>query len=161
MKRIKSLLCIFLVVTLIGTLFVGCNKQSKSEYLGTWKTSTGADAINYLIFDENGYWQVRLDYTPLRQAISDKPDLFTTFEHFIDGNVYPGLTYCEFEYVENTEYNNYTDTYVIDENGKLGYKDAIFPVYYTKQSDNTGYPSDAILAEAKAIFDKAMAAAKK
>lgn len=93
----------------------------------------------------------------MRYGISQKPELFTTFEHFIDGNVNSDITYCDFEYHENSDY---TKQFRMDDSGNLYPNGGTGDWHYTKYSDHTGYPEDAILKEAKAIFDSAMADSK-
>ena len=60
----------------------------------------------------------------------------------------------------DNDYVKYTEKYVINENGTLDFEGStgLFP--YTKYSDNTGYPEDAILKEAKEIFDRALSECK-
>ena len=45
----------------------------------------------------------------------------------------------------------------MDDSGNLYPNAGTGDWHYTKYSDHTGYPEDAILKEAKAIFDRAMA----
>lgn len=96
---------------LLTGVFTGCNKNTgadKTKYLGTRVCKTSSDTAQYLIFDENGYWSVFVDYKSLRNGMQQRPELFS----------------------------------------------------YVKYSDNTGYPEDAILIEAKEIFDRALADSK-
>jgi len=164
MKKARNYIGIMLVVVLLASVFIGCKKNAepdKTGYLGTWTCKTNSDTVQYLIFDEKGYWSIFIDYKSLLNGMQQRPELFTTFEHFIDGNVYPGISHCTFSYTEDTDYIKYTDTYVIDENEKLDITDGTGLFSYTKHSDHTGYPEDAILNEAKEIFDRALADSKK
>lgn len=157
----KKALSLLLVVILLATLFTSCSgneETNKANYLGTWvrRSSTG-NIFSCVIFDENGYWEIFMDHSGLSYGISQKPELFTTFEHFIDGNVNSDITYCDFEYHENSDY---TKQFRMDDSGNLYPNAGTGDWYYTKYSDHTGYPEDAILKEAKAIFDRAMADSK-
>ena len=158
MKITKRCLGILLIVVLIATLFVGCKKSDKTKYFGTWTKNNGSDMVSCMIFDENGYWEIFVDYQGLLNGMKQKPDAFSTFEDFIDGNTLSGVTHCTFKYVSNSDY---ADIYEIDESGKLSFKDGSSITPYTKFSDNTGYPEDAIIEKVKAIFDRAMADSKK
>ena len=164
MKKAKSWIGIMLVAVLIAGVFCGCEKSTgtdKTRYLGTWTCNTSSDTAEYLIFDENGYWSIFIDYRSLLNGMQQRPELFSTFEHFIDGNVYSGISKCTFKYIKDTDSQKYTEEYVIDENGNLDFigSTGLFP--YKKYSDNTGYPEEAILKEAKKIFDRALADSKK
>jgi len=163
MKKAKTCIGIMLVVILLTGVFTGCETNTgadKTKYLGTWMCKTSSDTAQYLIFDENGYWSVFIDYRSLLNGMQQRPELFSTFEHFIDGNTYSGISNCTFEYTKDNDYVKYTEKYVINENGTLDFEGStgLFP--YTKYSDNTGYPEDAILKEAKEIFDRALSECK-
>lgn len=163
MKKMKTFIGIMLVAILLAGVFAGCEKNAdadNTQYLGTWVCKTSSDTVQYLIFDEEGYWSVFIDYTSLLNGMRQRPELFSTFEHFIDGNIYAGISNCQFEYIRDNEYTKYTEKYVINESGKLDVKNSSGLSPYTKFSDNTGYPEDAILKEAKAIFDRALADSK-
>ena len=163
MKKAKTYVGIMLIALLLFGVFAGCENNpdaGKSKYLGTWVCKTSSDTVQYLVFDENGYWDIFIDYKSLLNGMQQRPELFSTFEHFIDGNTYSGVTHCSFKYTKNNEYVKYTEKYVIDENGNLDFEGStgLFP--YKKFSDNTGYPEEIILKEAKEIFDRALTDSK-
>ena len=153
----KRLFAILLVIVITATMMCGCESEpDTSEYHGTWVRSLDRDLVNCLIFDENGYWDIFIDYRGILYGMRERPELFSTFDHFIDGHTYGGITGCSFKYIANTDYSNYTDTYEIDENGKLDFIGSTGAFPYERYSYHTGYPEDAILTQCRDIFNRAL-----
>ena len=177
MRKAKKCLGFLLAAVLLVSLLTGCScrnfvenlaekvheNEDYSAFYGTWvstvntKVNSDLDQIaDYKIFDANGYWDVYITYRGLRNGMEAQPKSFTTFEHFIDGNILPGISGCTFEYVENTPDKHYSDTFKVNEDGTLERKNSN-SLFYQKHSPCVGYPENSILEECKEIFERAAA----
>lgn len=181
MRNAKKYMGFLLAAVLLAGLLTGCcccpnlteelakqteEPEENSEFFGTWVSTVNSKVnseleqiADYKIFDANGYWDVYITYQGLRNGMEAQPKSFTTFEHFIDGNIFPGISGCTFEYVENTAEYHYTDTFMVNEDGTLARKNSN-NLFYTKFSPYAGYPETAVLEECKEIFDRAAADAE-
>lgn len=160
---LKKMVCVALaVLMLIG--MVGCGKGKTGEepvdpqkfaaYIGTWQGSDhdAENVVNYLIFDDGGYWKVYMNYTPLVRAIRQLPNQLVSFSVFrkLQNSNHTG---CYYEYVENGGVD-YTDLYTLDEEGCLVGADE--NVRYSKVSGHYGEPSDEVVEQARDLFDRAL-----
>ena len=162
MRKIKRCIGILLVAVLFAGLLAGCYctnlfKPDKTAYYGTWASVDNelygdSPEIHYLIFDENGYWLVYIYYITMLNCMKGglmpcDVDLFLNTDRTTE-------TYgCQFTYFERTDY---TDRFEIDANGNL-YEKVDPTDLYTKYSENTGYPEDAIIEECRELFERAEA----
>lgn len=166
-KRVLSLL---LAVTMVF-MFVGCGKDdtksptsssSKDEeeealdvdaLIGTWRGSDhdGESVVHYLIFDENGYWNIYMNYSTLLRAIKQKSDQLVSFTVFLklQNSDHTG---CFYEYVEDS---SFTKQFVMDEDGNLMFA-TDEDVLFTQVSAASGEPSEEVVAQARDLFDKAL-----
>lgn len=161
MSMMKKVMCVMLALMMAACLF-GCGEDNKkneepadvSAYLGTWQGSDHDEknVVHYLIFDNDGYWKVSMNYTPLVRAIKQLPDQLVSFKIFCQLQN-SGQTKCFYEYIKNDDIT-YDDYYTIGEDGKMTEKD-IDDVYYTKISTHTGEPDSTIAAQAQDLFDRA------
>ena len=161
MNTMKKWLCVLLALMMAVCLF-GCGEDDKkneepadvSAYLGTWQGSDHDEenVVHYLIFDNDGYWKVSMNYTPLVRAIKQLPDQLVSFKIFCQLQK-SGQTKCFYEYIENGD-NSYADYYTIGEDGKMT-ENGIDGVHYTKVSAHTGEPDSTIVAQAQDLFDRA------
>lgn len=161
MNTMKRFLCVMMALMMMVTLF-GCGEDNKkkaepndvSAYLGTWQGSDHDEknVVHYLIFDNDGYWKVSMNYTPLVRAIKQLPDQLVSFKIFCQLQN-SGQTQCFYEYVKNDAIA-YDDYYIIDEDGKMT-ENGIDDVYYTKISTHTGEPDSTIVTQAQDLFDRA------
>ena len=178
MSVTKKCLCLLLAVLMAFCLF-GCKKDEKNvkmnkeeakapvteqdsvvdltPYYGTWKGSDhdGEKVVHYLIFDENGYWNVYMNYVPLLKAIEQMPNMYVSFKVFREERQNSDHTGCYYRYIENTDAASYADLFTISEDGKLFAKD-LEDVIFTFESSDCGEPSDKIAAEARGLFDQAL-----
>ena len=175
MNVMKKCLCLLLAVLTVFCLF-GCKKDDKkkandkkesvseknsavdlSPYYGTWKGSDhdGEKVVHYLIFDENGYWNVYMNYEPLLKAIKQMPNMYVSFKIFRDERQNSDHTGCYYRYVENADSASYADFFTISEDGQLIAND-LQDVTFTLESSDYGEPSDKIVAEARDLFDQAL-----
>ena len=161
MRKIKRCIGILLVAVLFAGLLAGCCctnlfKPDKTAYYGTWASVDNElygdfAKIDYLIFDENGYWSLTMRYNGLSAYMYANPDTHLDFDDFMEDTHF-SETGCYFSYYNS----DYTDRYEIDANGNLYYKK--YPTdLYTKYSENTGYPEDAIIEECRELFEQAEA----
>ena len=165
MKKLKRVLCLVMVLVMALCLF-GCGKKGdgteqgdnageKVSYIGTWKGSDhdGEKVVHYLIFDNDGYWNVYMDYKSLVKAIKQLPGQLVSLKVFrkVQNSAQTG---CFFEYIKNEDGNTYKDIFTIDDKGVMVGKDDA-KVSFTKVSDYVGEPDETIVNEAKDLFDRA------
>ena len=165
MKKLKKLLCLVMVLVMALCLF-GCGNKGKdgaqsndaketASYIGTWKGSDhdGEKVVHYLIFDNDGYWNVHMDYKSLVKAIKQLPEQLVSLKVFrmVQNSAQTG---CFFEYVKNEDGESYKDIFTIDDNGVMIQKDNA-KISYEKVSDYVGEPDETIVGEAKDLFDRA------
>ncbi len=156
--KIVKIVAILIVFTLVLSLSACGNSEkdeSKNNLLGTWIQETSDNIIDCKIFDENGYWEIFVNYQGLHNAMKNRPELFVDFQDFLNGKTYNGITGCTFEYHKNTEYSNYIDEYEINSEGMLVLKSDQNLVQYKRFSENSGYPEDSIIEQVKKIYDNA------
>ena len=155
-------LCVF-VAALMMCCTVACGKQddgkndnavSLESYYGTWQGSDHDEenVVHYLIFDNDGYWKISMNYTPLVRAIKQLPEQLVSFKIFCQLQN-SGQTKCFYEYIQNDDIT-YADYYTIGEDGKMT-EAGNTEVTYTKVSDHTGEPDSAMIAQAQDLFDRA------
>lgn len=162
MRMLKKMMCLVLASILVVCLF-GCGKtdnnpsketDDSASYIGTWKGSDhdGENVVHYLIFDENGYWNVYMNYKSLVKAIGQLPEQLVSFKVFrqIQNS---GQTGCHFEYVKNDGDSHYANAFAIV-NEHLVAKDNE-NVQFTLVSDYTGEPDETMTAESRDLFDRA------
>ncbi len=156
-KIIKFLaaLTAFILVLSLSACGNSHKEGSKNDLLGTWVQESSDTTIDYIIFDENGYWEIFVNYYGLRNAMQDRPELFEDFQDFLDGNTYNGITGCTIEYNQNMKNNNYIDKYEINSEGFLVLKSDQNLVQYKRLSDNLEYPEKTIVDEIKKMYDRA------
>lgn len=163
MNKCVKLLCLLLVLVMLSALF-GCGKHDKNRpdgddaqdiqpYIGTWKAADhdGENIVHYLIFDENGYWNVFMNYEPLLRAIKQLPEQLVSFKVFCAVQK-SGHTGCYYEYVENA---SFAKEFLINEDGVLFSKEDE-TLLYEKVSTHSGEPSADVIAEARDLFDRAL-----
>lgn len=163
MKMLKKILCLTMALLLTFSLF-GCGEKDsnpsdevieKPSYIGTWKGSDhdGKEVVHYLIFDDDGYWNVYLNYKSLTKAIKQLPEQLVSFKIFrkIQNS---GQTGCHFEYVKNDEGSHYEDVFSFNDEGKLVMQNAE-NVQYVLLSDYVGEPDEAMVEECRDLFDRA------
>lgn len=163
MKTMTKLLCCLLAVIMLLAL-CGCgenegeqvdNTEAKAKYVGTWQGSDhdGENVVHYLIFDNEGYWNVYMNITTLTRAIKQLPDQLVSFKTFreVQNSDHTG---CFFEYVKDADGVDYTECFSIDEEGQLT-KNEETDVYFTKFSTHTGEPDETMIGEARDLFDRA------
>ena len=163
MNKMLKVLCLVLV-TVLALSLCACGGQDKSEkpdnterktaFIGTWKGSDhdGENVVHYLIFDNDGYWNVYMNYTTLTRAIKQLPDQLVSFKIFSQLQK-SGQTGCYYEYVKD-EGVSYVDCFTIDGDGQLT-ENKNTDVYYTKISTHTGEPDETMVNEARDLFDRA------
>ena len=162
MNKVTKALCFLLAMILVLSL-CACgeengekndNSEAREDYIGTWKGSDhdGENVVHYLIFDNDGYWKVYLDYTPLVRAIKQLPDQLVSFKVFCQLQN-SGQTKCYYEYVENGDVD-YTVTFTLDADGKLK-ENVETEVVFTKISTHSGEPDETVVQEARELFDRA------
>ena len=161
MKMMKKLLCLALAFMMAVCLF-GCGEDDKknaepsdlSDYIGTWQGSDHDEdsVVQSLIFDNDGYWKIYMNYTPLVRAIKLLPDELVSFKIFCQLQN-SGQTKCFYEYVKNDDVT-YADSYTIDEDGEMT-ENGNSEITYTKVSAQSGEPDSTIVAQAQDLFDRA------
>ena len=161
MNTMKKSLCLVLAL-LIATCVFGCGQDNAKEaepadlsaYFGTWQGSDHDEenVVHYLIFDNDGYWKISMNYTPLVRAIKQLPDQLVSFKIFCQLQN-SGQTKCFYEYIKNDGIT-YDDYYTIGEDGKMT-ESGNAEVTYTKISTHTGEPNGTIVAQAQDLFDRA------
>lgn len=161
MNTMKKVLCVLLAMWM-SVCFFGCGEKDEdpaqadpaSAYLGTWQGSDhdGENVVHYLIFDNDGYWKISMNYTPLVRAIKQLPDQLVSFKIFCKLQN-SGQTKCYYEYVENGDVT-FVDSYTITEDGIMT-ENSNSAVTYTKVSDHTGEPDATIVEQARDLFDRA------
>lgn len=162
MALIKKMMCLALALLMAVCTF-GCGKGNSdnetpdqtASYIGTWKGSDhdGKNVVHYLIFDEDGYWNIYMNHTSLVKAIRQLPEQLVSFKIFrkLQNS---GQTGCHFEYVKNSEDGHYEDVYLFDEEGNLVVRDNE-NVQFTLISDYVGEPDDTMVEESRDLFDRA------
>lgn len=175
MKTFTKVICLALAAVLVTVSFAGCGDKKKSsgkgndkvadntvtataddnvdvDLIGTWKGSDhdGENIVHYLVFDENGYWNVYMNYTPLVRAIRQLPGQLVSFKKFCDLQN-SDHTKCNYEYVEDSTFAGFS----LNEDGQLVY-DELDDVYFTKISDQVGTPGEDVAAQARDLFDRAL-----
>lgn len=160
MKNLKRWLC-FLMALVMPLCLFGCSIDNEkpstdlTAYYGTWQASDHDEenVVHYLVFDNDGYWNIYMNYTPLVRAIKQLPEQLVSFKIFCQLQN-SGQTRCYYEYVKNENDVNYADIFTIDDDGRLTEKvDA--EVYFTKVSTHTGEPDEVVVTQAKDLFDRA------
>lgn len=163
MKKMAKILCFVLAMAMALSL-CACgesnggektdNAQDKERYIGTWKGSDhdGENVVHYLIFDEDGYWNVYMNYKSLVKAIRQLPEQLVSFKIFrqLQNSDQTG---CRFEYIKNDGDSHYVDAFSIYD-GHLVAKDNE-DVLFTLISDYTGEPDETMIAESGDLFDRA------
>ena len=147
---------------MIAVCLFGCGEEDKkkaestdlSAYFGTWQGSDHDEenVVHYLIFDNDGYWKVSMNYTPLVRAIKQLPDQLVSFKIFCQLQN-SAQTKCFYEYIKNDGIT-YDDYFTIDEDGEMT-ENGNDEVYNTKISTHTGEPDSTIAAQAQDLFDRA------
>lgn len=159
MALIKKMMCLALALLMAVCIF-GCGKSNNetpkpASYIGTWKGSDhdGKNVVHYLIFDEDGYWNIYMNHTSLVKAIRQLPEQLVSFKIFrkLQNS---GQTGCHFEYVKNTEDSHYEGLYFFDDMGNLVVKDNEH-LHFTFVSDYVGEPNDTMVEESRDLFDRA------
>ena len=189
MYMFKKWICLLLIAIMMLSI-VGCGKDDETQveipvptqteskvdmsaFIGTWKGSDHDEenVIHYLICDQEGYWNVYMNYETLVRAIKQRYDQYVSFHITFEGNPEQGKlplnvsahTGCHYEYVKYGE-----DAFAIDENGKVTLKSAK-NVLFSKASKESGSPQEIVVDEGKKItvadqardlFDRAKMAAK-
>ena len=189
MHMFKKWVCLLLVV-IMAISIVGCGKEDEvqdeiptpkqteskedmSAFVGTWKGSDHDEEniIHYLICDQEGYWNVYMNYATLERAIEQRVEQYVSFHITFEGNPDKGQpplnvsahTGCYYEYVKYGE-----DALSIDKSGKVSLKSAK-NVLFTKISKETGAPKELVVDvgknltvadQARDMFDRAKAAVK-
>ena len=163
MKKLSKWISLALVMVLLLSLF-GCGKKASPNknnaasvdlepYIGTWRASNhnGERVVHYIIFDENGYWNVYMNYTTLLKAIKQLPNQLVSFKKFceLQNSDHTG---CYYEYVEDS---NYTDIFYIEEDGRM-LSTEMDKVFLQKVSEHSGEPDADVVAEARDLFDRAL-----
>lgn len=163
MKIFTKLLCLLLALVMTLSLF-GCGKTASSDknnktvvevepYIGTWEGNDhdGENIVHYLIFDEQGYWNVYMNYGTLLRAIKQLPDQLVSFKVFreLQKSEHTG---CYYEYVEDIAF---TEKFSIDPDNTLTSVGSA-EVFFTKVSTHSGEPSSDVAAEARDLFDRAL-----
>ena len=82
-------MCLALALLMAVCIF-GCGKSNNetsnqpASYIGTWKGSDhdGEKVVHYLIFDEDGYWNIYMNHTSLVKAIRQLPEQLVSFKIF-------------------------------------------------------------------------------
>lgn len=166
MKKTIRLLCFVLAVLMLVSA-IGCGKkktykkdplstqQKLQQYVGTWQGSDhdGENVVHYLVFDEEGYWNIYMDLKPLTTAIKQLPDQLVSFKIFTQLQK-SGQTGCHYEYIKNDGNINYADYFTIDKDGRLA-ESGTSEVYFTRISEESGAPAESIVSEARDLFDLA------
>ena len=161
MRMFKKMMCLVLALLMTVCVF-GCGKGQSNDaskqpvsYIGTWKGSDhdGEKVVHYLIFDEDGYWNIYMNHTSLVKAIRQLPEQLVSFKIFrkLQNS---GQTGCHFEYVKNTDDSHYESLYFFDDMGNLVMKDNE-NLQFTFVSDYVGEPNDTIVEESRDLFDRA------
>lgn len=162
MRMLKKMMCLVLALLMAVCTF-GCGRgKSNNEvtdqpasYIGTWKGSDhdGKEVVHYLIFDEDGYWNVYMNYKSLTKAIKQLPEQLVSFKIFrkIQNS---GQTGCHFEYVKNDEGSHYEDVFSFNDEGKLVMQNGE-DVQFVLLSDYVGEPDEAMVEECRDLFDRA------
>lgn len=140
---------------------VGCKKNKQQspvpvvntdEFIGTWQGSDhdGEKVVHYLIFDDNGYWNVLMNYPTLTRAIKQKSEQLVSFAVFceLQNSQHTG---CYYEYVDDAAY---TEDFYINGDGCLVNVENE-EVVYTQISTDFGEPTEAMRKEAADLFDRA------
>lgn len=163
----KKWLCFVLAMVMLFAFF-GCKKKdektpapnsSVASYIGTWigNDHDGENVVHYLIFDENGYWNVYMNATTLARAIRQMSDRYVSFKVTFTGESprnNSDHTGCFYEYVSNSDDATYSDVYSINEDGCLVAKDNA-ELSFEKYSTHTGTPNEEMENEARDLFDRA------
>ena len=161
MNKLLKWICLMLVAVLMLPM-VGCKKKVQpsapiavvdiEDYLGTWQSSAhdGEKVVHYLIFDEDGYWNVHMNYPTLTRAIRQKPDQLVSFAVFceLQNSKHTG---CHYEYVDDA---TYTERFYIDDEGNLVDKEDE-EVVFAQISKDSGEPTETMKKEAADLFDRA------
>lgn len=148
MKR--KLICVLLCIGILSSVFMtGCGQKGENKYIGTWRADTVGTILNYLVFDENGYWEVFIIEQGLAYGMSENPDVFTSFDDFVDGATFPGITDCRIEYHAGA---GYTDSFTITEDNRM--INAV-GTEYRKVSDHSGSIDGDLRARIEAIYTQA------
>ena len=161
MKKMAKILCFVLAMAMALSL-CACgesngsektdNAQDKERYIGTWKGSDHDEenVVHYLIFDNDGYWNVYMNCKSLTKAIKQLPEQLVSFKIFrqLQNSAQTG---CFFEYVENS---HYADLFTFDDQGRLIAED-IEGIHFTKISEDTGEPNETIIEQSHDLFDRA------
>ncbi len=166
MNRLVKWVSLLLAMVLMLSL-IGCDKKNSSSkkqeteeekvdvtpYIGTWRGSDhdGENVVHYVVFDENGYWNIYMNYATLTPAIRQLSEQLVSLKIFcqVQKSEHTG---CYYEYVEGTEF---AEQYVFDEDGLLTAGD----ISFTKVSDHSGEPDESVETEARELFDRAREAA--
>ena len=160
MKMLKKLLCIVLAL-LTSVCLLGCGEKESQEepntasaYLGTWQGSDHDEenVVHYLVFDNDGYWKISMNYAPLVRAIKQLPEQLVSFKIFCQLQN-SGQTKCFYEYVKNGD-GSYVDSFTISEDGKMT-ENSSSAVTYTMVSSHAGEPDETVVAQARDLFDRA------
>ena len=165
MNKLTKSICWLLVCALALSL-CACGKTQQSasgqsdhavtdtkHYVGTWRGSDhdGENVVHYLIFDENGYWNVYMNYGTLLRAIKQLPGQLVSFKKFCELQK-SKHTGCYYEYVEDIAY---TEEFVIDANDRMTAVTSE-DVFFTKISTHSGDPDSNVVAQARDLFDRAL-----
>lgn len=168
MKNLTKSICLLLVAVLLLTL-AGCGKSEQGvtndgaqsvvdtkPYIGTWRGSDhdGENVVHYLIFDENGYWNIYMNYNTLLRAIKQLPEQLVSFKVFCELQK-SNHTGCYYEYVEDIAF---AEDFSIDANGTMKAA-ASEDVFFTKISTHSGEPDSHVVAQSRDLFDRALVVA--
>jgi len=175
MRKRTQWVAMLLAMVMIFSL-MGCdkNKSSKKEssqtgetekadvtpYIGSWQGSDhdGENIVHYLVVDENGYWNIYMNYATLKTAIKQLPDRYVSFrvtfmiEEARNNSDHTG---CFYEY---REYD--ADEFSFNEDGKMVSK-SMANVVFEEFSKNTGDPEKTIVEQAQDLFVSAQSDADK
>ena len=175
MKKVTKSFCFLLAMLLLLSL-LGCGKKaSKSDkkpsvadeetesvdmmsYIGTWQGSDHdmENIVHYLIFDENGYWNVYINYATLKRAIKQMPERYVSFKITFEGEQPRNNsehTGCYYEFVPYGK-----DVFFMDDDGKV-ICESMKDVSFTKVSEEAGEPSGVVREQARDLFDRVLIAA--
>ena len=161
MKKYMRWICLILVVVLMLST-IGCKKKSQQKspvpvvntekFIGTWQGSDhdGEKVVHYLIFDDNGYWNILMNYPTLTRAIKQKAEQLVSFAVFceLQNSQHTG---CFYEYVDDA---GFAENFYINEDGCLVNAEND-EVVFTRISTEYGEPTEAMRQEAADLFDRA------